>query len=157
MTITMHCTDGTPFTIDDADFELVSPYRWDAQRSLSTRTTYARSRLGGSRSAVPLHRLLLSPPEGSVVDHIDGNGLNNVRSNLRVCSRSENSFNAQRRKDNTSGFKGVYWHRRIGKWQAEVVAHRKRNHLGYYDTPEQAAEVARAFREKVHGEFANHG
>jgi AP2 domain/HNH endonuclease len=153
--ITMHCTDGTPFTIDEEDFEFVSSRAWYSNRS--RRATYVITVDRPSKDRVSLHRLLLDAPEGRMVDHIDGNGLNNTRGNLRLCSAFENQHNTRLRLNNTSGYKGVDWHRRSGRWRARVRVNHKTHHLGLYDTPEQAAEVARAFREKVHGEFANHG
>ena len=85
-----------------------------------------------------LHRVIYthyhSPiPKGFDIDHIDRNPLNNHPANLRAVSRSANNANSKRRKDNTSGYRGVSWERRKRKWLARIVVSGKYIHLGYYD------------------------
>lgn len=75
------------------------------------------------------------------LDHKDGDRKNNAISNLRECSSSQNIFNAKKAKNNTSGHKGVSWHEKAGKWEAYVCHQNKKNYLGLYDTPEQAAKA----------------
>ncbi|WP_420796654.1 AP2 domain-containing protein [Brevibacillus agri] len=101
-----------------------------------------------------MHRLILSARQGEFVDHIDGNKLNNVRSNLRLATKAGNQRNQRIRSDNTSGFRGVYWCKKSGKWRAQITVNNKRIALGSYD---DAASAASAYNEaalRLHGEFA---
>lgn len=88
-----------------------------------------------------LHRLLVNAPKGSVVDHIDGNPLNNQKSNLRICNQTINCLNAKMSRANTSGYTGVYWHSRDCKWQACLRVDGKQMSLGYYETIEEAVSA----------------
>lgn len=94
---------------------------------------------------------------GDVIDHIDGNKSNNKISNLRCATRSDNNCNALRRKDNSSGIKGINWHKVTNKWMCRVQHDGDRVILGYFNSIEEANEVLIEYRETVHGEFTNHG
>jgi len=100
-----------------------------------------------------LHRLIADCPEGMMVDHINGNTLDNRRSNLRVCTHAENMRNRKIHKNNKSGFKGVYLDRITGKWKAQIRNNRKRFYLGSYETPEEASKAYLDAAERLHGEF----
>jgi hypothetical protein len=108
----------------------------------------ASCRLGDNMKRV--HRLLL--PESESVDHQDGSGLNNLRSNLRDCSVQENNRNRRRNAGNKSGFKGVDLHRG-GKYRAQARLDGRKVHLGVRDTAEEASELYVAFAKKHHGAF----
>lgn len=92
-------------------------------------------------------------PAGDV-DHIDGNPSNNAITNLRVCSHAENQRNMKKHKDNTSGFKGVYWNKQCEKWMAKVVVDGKQKYLGLYADKIAAAKAYDAAAANIHGEFA---
>lgn len=87
------------------------------------------------------------------LDHIDCVKDNNRIENLREASRLENSCNKKLRKDSTSGFKGVSWHKRVKQWQARVCFNKKRHHLGYFDTPEEASAAYELHAQQLHKEF----
>jgi len=101
-----------------------------------------------------LHRLIVGAPVGEVVDHINGDTLDNRRSNLRVCSRAENLWNAGKRRHNTSGFKGVCFDKRDGRWYARIRAVGRVHDLGRYKTAEEAAMAYDAKAAELHGPFA---
>lgn len=88
------------------------------------------------------------------VDHVDCNTKNNKASNLRWASRSENASNIKRRSDNTSGFKGVSFHKRLHKFHAQVFFKGKNYHVGYFDTASDAFVAYKLKAEELHGEFA---
>lgn len=88
------------------------------------------------------------------IDHIDGNKLNNKIDNLRETDKGKNNYNAMRRKDNTSGFKGVSLNKRTGKWYGYIMYQRKHIHLGSFKTPEDAYEAVCKARLQYHGEHA---
>ena len=101
-----------------------------------------------------MHRVIMTPPDQMFVDHIDHNGLNNTRSNLRLCTLAQNNCNSTSRRTSTSKYKGVSWKKVSKKWAASTQSMGKIYHLGYF-TDEIAA--ARAYDKKaaeLHGQFA---
>jgi hypothetical protein len=137
--------------VDEADYELANAYRW--HRLSSGWTEYAISR-SAARSTIYLHRLIAEPAPGYVVDHIDGNGLNNTRDNLRVCTHAENCRNSRHRKRNTSGYRGVTHHIPSDQWIAYITTDMRREYLGYYPTAEDAARAYDVVALRLHGDFA---
>ena len=106
------------------------------------------------------HRLVFLWETGlfpkSLVDHKDGNGSNNRRDNLRVASRSNNCLNSKRSASNTSGAKGVSFHKQTQKYRVQVTIKGKQQYFGGYDNLELADLVATEARNKYHGDFARH-
>jgi hypothetical protein len=131
--------------------------RWSGKAAGSvTFSGYLHIRLGNR--IYRAHRLVFlwmvgAWPENEV-DHQDGNRLNNRWSNLRQATPSENRMNKGMRSDNTSGRKGVCLDRRSKRWQAQVMLSKKRHHLGYFDTPEEAHAAYVEAARRLHGKFA---
>ena len=150
-------TQGKVAFIDDADFQLVSQFKWCAHNK-RRKTFYAVGTLplGDNKfKNIKMHRLIMGVTDPNVwVDHVDGNGLNNTRANLRICSRAENQQNRPVNRNNKSGFKGVYACTRSGRWIAKIMVNRKAVHIGRFDTPELAHAAYLAAAEKLHGEFS---
>lgn len=144
---TVDLPGGYVAIVDDEDYDLVAPYRWCQGRGYAQVSLYQKgSGRKGKRKTLLMHRLVLGAQRGQMIDHVDGNGLNNQRSNLRFCTASQNQANARRRKQFSSRFKGVSAH--DGAWVAVLC----RKHLGRFATQEEAAEVyAKAAREKFGG------
>lgn len=93
--------------------------------------------------------------EGLLVDHIDGNGLNNSRSNLRIATRAENNRNVRRNSLNKSGYKGVYWAKSSQKWHSVITVNGKKMSLGYFTDPEEAYRRYCDAAKHFFGEFAH--
>ena len=109
------------------------------------------------RKIYKAHRLIFLMFNGylpDIIDHIDGNILNNRPENLRAATFLGNAQNAKKRKDNSSGIKNVCWHKRLNKWGVSLSVEGKICHFGYFDDLELAALVASEARDKYHGEFA---
>lgn len=139
--------------VDDYD-RVVDMGSWCADPA--KRTFYARKNLytPGTQKLTPLlmHTFITGWP---YVDHINGDGLDNRRSNLRPATALQNMANKRRYRNNTSGFKGVTRNSGTGRpWQASIRANNRRYHLGYHDTPEQAARAYDAAALRLFGEFA---
>lgn len=88
------------------------------------------------------------------IDHIDGNGLNNRLDNLRICDQTQNNANSRLGKNNTSGFKGVYWDKRTGKWRVQIQAYGQRLRLGRFADLDKASEAYVLAADRIFGEFA---
>lgn len=145
-------TRGKEAVIDAVDLPLIQPFSWRAYPSGNT--WYARGRPGPF--TVPetgLHTFLIRPPSGVLVDHEDGDGLNNRRKNLRLASKSQNTANRFREQSNATGYRGI---RRLpsGRYQAYVTHQGRHIALGTFDTPEEAHQAYRLGAVKYHGEFA---
>lgn len=139
---------------DDCPPEILTQ-KWYAQVR-STGNVYAsRSVFGenGRHSTQWLHRVIVSAPAGFDVDHIDGNGLNNQHSNLRVCTRVQNSRNRALDRRSTSGLKGVYI-RASGRWQARIKTSGRFLSLGVFDSKLEAAKAYDEAALRLYGEFA---
>lgn len=135
--------------VDDDDFEYLSQFNWDTKKSRGT--FYARRFLSGKR--IMMHNEIMKPTSGMFVDHIDGNGQNNQKSNLRICTFAQNNRNASKRKDNTSGFKGVS-KAKNGKWYAQVRINGKHVLSKLFDSPIDAAHAYDEAAKQYFGEFA---
>lgn len=136
------------YIIDDEDFELVSKYHWYTDNK-------GYLRIERNRKKIKLHRLLTNCPKGLTVDHINGNKLDNRRSNLRICTNQENVRNVVKRKNNKSGFKGVYWHTQSKCWRAKITVNGKCITVGGFKIKEDAAKAYDKAAIKYFGEFAN--
>ena len=139
-------TRGKVALVDDEDFERVSAYKW----CYMTAGYAARGRDWGM---VYLHRFILNAPKGKHVDHVNGDKLDNRRSNLRTCTHLQNRQNSKHYASNTSGHKGVAFDKTTGNWKAYINIDGKTVHLGRFPTAESAAEYRNAVAEKVFGEF----
>jgi hypothetical protein len=141
-------------TVDDEDYERVSAHKWHALKRADGNPRYARTSMkqpDGTFKCVLMHRFILDAADGALVDHRDGDGLHNIRDNLRSANSRQNASNSCAR--GVSGLNGV---RRLGKDKfLSLIAPRGMEiYLGYYPTPEEAGAVYNAAAVRVYGEFA---
>lgn len=135
-------TGGLVGVIDTSDKSAVGEYLWRANRDRNT--FYARSsvRTHPGQVTVRMHAVLVNPPPGMVVDHINGDGLDNRRSSLRIVTHRENGQNMHCSK--SSRFSGVSWNKRSKNWQATILISSKKFSLGLFDDEKTAAAVYRS-------------
>jgi hypothetical protein len=139
--------------IDEQDFDRINQYKWNSVDNDGTgKRHYATCKIRGM--TVYMHRMVMGAQSGETVDHIDGNGLNNSRENLRFVVPSQNNMNQRVREDNTSGHKGISWCPDREKYQVYINVDRKRKSLGRYRTLEEAIYVRDQAAKKHYGEFA---
>jgi hypothetical protein len=145
-------TQGLCATVDEGDADALLAHKWHAHKAY--RTFYAHRSASGSPRTILMHRQIIGAPEGTVVDHIDGDGLNNRRSNLRLCDGSANQQNRVYLTTNTSGYRGVTFHRVTGKWQAQIKCRGENHYLGLYETPRLAAHAYDSKARELYGSCA---
>ena len=148
MTTIIRTRRGVEVLIDPETLDIIGG------RSVFLRNGYPSVWLGGKRKIQYLHRLVMDAPKGVQVDHIDGNKLDCRRTNLRLCTHAGNMRNSRMRKNNTSGRKGVSWHRRYGKWQAQIRVNGKLIFLGYFECLDAAAAAYDNAAIEHHRDFA---
>jgi len=146
-------TRGLEATIDAADVGLVEGFNWYALVTQYGHAYAMRAQvIDGHRTSILMHRLIVEASTEDEVDHIDGDGLNNRRSNLRTCTPRQNSANQRVMRRNKLGFKGVA--KKCRRFYASIQSAGKTVHLGTYDTPEEAAAAYRGAAKALHGDFA---
>ena len=131
-------THGYSATVDDADYDAVRRHRWYALRT--HQLVYAARRVGSR--IVLMHRAVLRAPCRRRVDHVDGDGLNNRRRNLRLCSHAQNIRNSRKQRRRTSSrYKGVWWAAWARRWRAAIMVDGRAEHLGYFHKESAAARA----------------
>ena len=152
MTVEIILTKGFVALVDDDDAPEILRFKWCA--NISNRNVYAARRDMGHVGArkIRMHRVIIGAPDGMSVDHINGNGLDNRRANLRLCANSQNICNSRLRIDNAVGFKGVS--PQNGRFRARLTVQGKNRSLGLFATPEEAAHAYDAAAIEEFGEFA---
>lgn len=153
-------------TVDDVDYEPLNKYKWRLAYSSNRTTIYAVTsmRIDGKFKNIKMHRLIMNAPENEVVDHRDFNGLNNCRSNLRLCSGTQNSRN--RRPYGKSKYLGVHLAisnakfkngttRSYSYWRARIKVAERFLSLGCFPSEIEAAKAYDKAASQYYGEFAN--
>jgi len=140
--------------VDDDDFEWANQWKWYFDGQYAAREQHVGG--GGERDSIKLylHRELMQTPTGLVTDHIDRDKLNNVRSNLRICTFSENINNGSRRVDNHSGYRGVTWHKQREYWYARIKYQGKCTFLGSFKDKNEAAKAYDKASREIYGVVA---
>ena len=139
-------TQGRFAIVDAEDYEWLSKWKW----------SYGYGGYAGrgiQYGVIYMHRLILGTPAGSHTDHINGNGLDNRKSNLRICTHHENMRNRSKQKG-SSKYKGVYWERKREKWIAQIKINNKNIHLGSFKKEYDASVAYDLAAIKYHGIFA---
>lgn len=125
--------------VDDDDYERLCQWRWSASEKRKGMGEFYAVRVDrDTKRMIPMHRQIMGSPEGMVVDHINGDPLDNRRCNLRVCTQAQNVMNRRPNRQKTlSKYKGVYWHKGASKWMAMIG--RDQKYLGLHRCETAAA------------------
>lgn len=143
-------SQGKVALIDDEDFELVSQYKW----CYSIGYAITNVCINGRHTTMRMHRLITGAPKGMDVDHKNHDKLDNRKTNLRVCTRSENMQNLKFHSNVSSKYKGVCWDKRSDKWCAKIVINYHTINLGRFNSEEEAARAYNLAAAKYFGDFA---
>lgn len=143
-------TKGKFALVDDSDFERLSKYKWHMHLGYALRASYS----SGKKKHIRMHRDILNVPSGKYADHINRNGLDNRRCNLRICSIGENNRNKIKKSGTSSIFKGVSWNKKDEYWHAYIYKNYKRYFLGLFEKETNAAKVYNKKAKELFGKFA---
>ena len=140
-------TKGKVALVDDCDHELLSKLKLHARK--------CGNKWYACHGATDyLHILIMNPSRGMEVDHINGNGLDCTRNNMRVCTHTQNQRYQGKQTSNSSGYIGVSWQIISAKWRAYVSVNSKQVHVGLFNSAEEAAHARDQKAKELHGEFA---
>jgi len=143
-------TQSKEAIVDDDMFEYLNQWQWYYNAG------YAVRAVGKHRHQkhIYMHREIMHTPDGMETDHINGNGLDNQRANLRACTTSQNQANSNKQRNNTSGYKGVCFIKRDNKWRASVIINKKYKSIGSFENPIDAAKAYDKKAKELFGSFA---
>lgn len=151
-------TQGQFALVDDEDFDRINSHKWCAALDRTTNSYYAARNsprdADGKQHRILMHREIMNAKHGEQVDHINHDTLDQRRSNLRLCSNSQNHANQRMPSTNKSGFKGVSLDKPTGKWKAQVRANGEKKYIGLYVTAIEAAIAYDDAALKYQGEYA---
>ena len=148
-------------SVDDSDYDSLLKYTWRCYTDAGTGKLYVyrlfranKGKRKGRYKYVKMHRQIMNAPKKKVVDHINGNTLDNRRSNLRVCTKAEDCRNVRKRKNTSSKYKGVTRDKNLSKWKVGIGYNGRRIFLGYYGDEEEAAKMYDEKAREIYGKFA---
>lgn len=143
-------TKGKRAIVDNEDFERLSSLNW------SFTNGYAAKKVKGNKNLF-MHTFIMNCPKDKKIDHKNGNGLDNRKTNLRICTQAQNIANQKIGTRNISGYKGVSYFKagkRLKRWVAKIVVNYRQKHLGYFDNKKEAALAYNEAAKKYFGEYA---
>ena len=147
-------TQGFAALVDDEDFERVNALKWYASKFGNNVYALRETKESGKRTSMLMHRFILNCKIKIDVDHIDGNSLNNSKSNLRLCTHAENLMNQKPQKGKTSIYKGVTFNKNAKKFLCQIMKSNKHIYLGLFVDEVEAAKAYDKKAKELFGKFA---
>lgn len=147
-------TKGFSTVVDDSDYEKISKHKWYASVVREGLVYAVRKPQSG---IIYMHRIIMDAPIGMEVDHIDGNGLNNCRQNLRIATHSQNMENRLPQCNNKSGYGGVSWEKRRNTWRVRVKVNGKEKYGGQFPNVNDAIKQCVKLKQVYFGDFVKGG
>jgi hypothetical protein len=154
---TIPLTHGKVALVDSEDYNWLLQFKWRAQKSGKRHDAFYAVRnvtIKKRRTTIQMHKQIMHPPHGLEIDHKNNNGLDNRRSNLRFCTRSQNMANSRGHRRRFSSFKGVSFHKQFRKWRTIITQNKKNLHLGFFRSQVRAAKAYDDKAKELFGQFA---
>ena len=149
-------TQGKVALVDDDMFDYLNQWKWFAAKNHNNFYAVTNWKIfKGKQHRIFMHRLIMNPEKGMIIDHLDRCGLNNQKNNLRICTKCENSRNRGLNLNNKTGFKGVYYIKFLNKYRVQIQSNKIKYHLGYFIDIKEAINTYNEAAIKFHKEFAN--
>jgi len=149
-------TQGQVALVDESDYDLLNQWKWCVKKDRNTYYAMRGVERNGKSKSIMMHRLILGlkKNDSTQADHVDGNGLNNRRSNLRVCTNQQNQFNQRHQIGKSSKYKGVCWNKKDKIWTAQIRKDQKSYHLGSFRNERDGALAYNKKAKEFFGEYA---
>lgn len=148
-------TQGKFAIVDDEDYKYLSQWKWSALKNRNKYYAVRNAKSNGKRTMITMHRQIMQALPNLLIDHINGDGLDNRKGNLRICQNSDNQYNGQAQNRTTSSkYKGVSWSSLRRKWRSQIGYKGKKLHLGYFDNEINAAKAYDIAAQEYAGKFA---
>ena len=149
-------TQGKVAIVDDEDYDYLNQFKWCANKMKGKFYVVGNILLPtNKKTRTSMHRFIMKPEKCMVIDHLDGNPLNNQKNNLRICTHAENMRNSKININNKSGYKGVSYQKDRNNYRASIKFNNKKINIGDFIDPIDAARAYNAAALKYHGEFAH--
>jgi hypothetical protein len=146
-------TQGYEAIVDDDDYEDLVQFKWHIHKDQWN--IYASHYLPSGRGQESMHRRILNAQRGQQVDHINHNGLDNRKENLRFCTNAQNQMNQKKHRNCGSKFRGIYWHKGDRAWRTHIKIEGKQRTIGHFKSELEAARAYDVKAKEAFGEFAN--
>ena len=137
--------------VDDKDYEILSNYKW---RLCCNNYAGNHFTINGKQKSELMHRIIMNPQKNMEIDHIDNNGLNNQKNNLRIVTHQQNMMNSSKIKNKSSKFKGISWDKNRNKWYTEIFFSGKKYFLGRFTNEIDAARAYNTKAKELFSEYA---
>lgn len=147
-------SQGKYAIVDDEDFKQLNKHKWHYALYKKGKGYAKSNNHKGFPKLIRMHRIIMNAKKGQEVDHINGNTIDNRKSNLRIVTRSQNMMNTGLRNTNTSGYKGICFDKRYKRWCSYTWKNGKQIYLGSSKSKKQAAIIYNIGVEKYHGSYA---
>lgn len=144
-------TQGKFAMVDDEDYEKLNKFNYCYNKGYAAR---GRTIGKNKRDTITMHKDIIFCPEGMEIDHINGNKLDNRKSNLRICTKQQNQWNCSSTKNSTSKYRGVCFDNGTGKWRAGIMKDGKFIHIGRFFSETEAAIAWNEKAIEICGEYA---